>query len=239
MLALSVVIAISFSSSPSVSPDNVTVDTTFDCTFTSDEDGFANVTWFVERVGSGWESWTADDVINHPLSAGSPSSVTAHNAASNASKDERWRCQVTLSNGTHSVVSNSTSDVLIINSLPDISYPEQSVVISQSEDSPYSDFAIATDADGDDIFWTFAYSGHDPIAPYSESSPFDFSINSGSGLMSFVVTNESQAGNHTIDVIAKDGSGDGRVRTVIFEVIPVNDSPEFGSLEFSCTENEV
>ncbi|MFP4118944.1 MAG: hypothetical protein ACLFTH_02715 [Candidatus Woesearchaeota archaeon] len=236
LLTLSLAVAISFSTQPHTSPDNVTVDTSFDCEFTPDADGLANVTWYVKRDSGSWEHWTADDISEQSVDAGETTSVSASNAASNTSKHENWLCEVTLYNATDSVTSNSTDNVTIINSLPDISYPESSVVIEHEEDEPYSEYAEASDPDGDDIVWTYAYGSHEPIDSSYSSDPFDFSIDPDSGLMSFEVTNESQAGNHTVDIIAKDNSGDGRVRTVVFDVSPVNDSPEFGTLEFDCEE---
>ncbi|MGM5479881.1 MAG: hypothetical protein ACQESC_00305 [Nanobdellota archaeon] len=230
--------SLSFDVEPITSPDNVTVNTDFSCVFTPNETATANITWFVSRLDDSIEQWTADDNSSIAVNSGVETTITTRSASDNTTKGELWWCQVTLYNSTDSMILNSSTNVSIVNSLPEISHPEQSAVISHSEDVPYSDSATATDADADDIFWTYAYSGHDPISTDFDISPFDFNINSGSGLMTFEVTNESQAGNHTVDIIAKDGSGDGHVRTVIFEIIPVNDSPYFDLSMVNCTEGE-
>ncbi|MGM5481375.1 MAG: hypothetical protein ACQESE_03110 [Nanobdellota archaeon] len=228
VVLVSLAVAISFSSQPFTSPSNVTVDTVFNCKFTPDENGLANVTWYVYRDEAYWEHWTADDVSALSVSGGSESSVSATNAASNTSKRETWSCQVTLYNATDSVTLNSTNNVSIVNSPPSLSSFDDNVTVY--EDTPYSKIATANDADGDSIVsWTSADLN---LSSYPESL---FEINPSTGLIEFTVENESMTGNHTMAITMYDGENWGG-RNVRFEIIPVNDSPVFGTLEFDCEE---
>ena len=221
-------LALSFSSGPTISFDggNVTTTDPFTCTFTPQGTGSleANVTWYRDGV-----SYTDDDQTI-AATAGSPEESIPVNTASTA-KDETWRCQVTLGNGTTSIASNS-SQLTIINSKPDIDIPAQLIYF---EDTLVSFTFTASDDDSDTITWTSldidrgSYGNEELFIIESDG---DVTINEDS---------EDLVGNHTMQISAFDEETTGSTILIEFQLIAVNDAPilDAGSLEYNCTEGEL
>ena len=229
-------LATSFSSGPQISPSsNVSTEDSLSCTFTPEGTGslMANITWFLKNTST-WENYGGSNVTNQAVSASTHYDLAPINFA-NTLKHQTWMCQVTVFNSTSSNISNS-SEISIQNSAPFLTNPIITQIVT--EDVPFNLQATASDPDpGDSIVdWISSDSN------YSYYGSNLFEINRLTGEINFTVFNESLAGDHYMDIIIKDGDTINNIggNTIIFRVVPVNDTPEFTSpvsaFSNSCTE---
>ncbi len=226
LLVLPSVLSVSFSTLPVVLPNNASSVDSLACQFTPLGNGtlHANITWFYND-GS-WHQYTFSD---DSMIVSSGVLTTSSSVASSATtKDENWLCQVSLYNESATNYTNSSA-VTIRNSPPIVTFPTTNQTVY--EDSLFSLMATATDPDSDSILaW---------ISPDLNSSLYNdenlFTI-ANSGLISFTLPDETKVGNHTVSLLAYDGTVWSGLN-INFEVIAVDDLPEFdGPLSFTCEE---
>jgi len=224
LLFSSLALALSFSDGPIATPGNATTTSTLYCEFTPSGDGAlqANVTWY--RNGARW----SDSDVSVAVGDGVAQSVASVSSA-NTLKNQQWRCQVTLSNES-TVLRTNSSIITIQNSPPIVTFP----VLNQTayEDSPFSITATASDSDGDPVLGWLSVDLNE--SEYGGTSLFTIS---STGVISIDQTNESLVGLHTMSLLVYDGSDWGG-RNILFELIAVNDAPEFdpGTLTVTCEE---
>lgn len=226
LLVLPSVAALSFTSAPEILANNENITTTdpFWCEFTPSGDGAlnANITWYLD--GTNWPS----DNQSISVTTGNPENSSSIDTVDTA-KDQEWICQVTLYNDSSVLVANSSSET-IYNSLPVI---QPFFITTFYEDSSYSFYANATDADNDTISW---FSIDLNSASYGGVELFEIT---SAGLIQVYETNEDLVGLHSMRIYADDGDSPYVARVVEnFTLIAVNDAPIYDSetLIKSCTE---
>lgn len=217
------VLALNFSSSPSINGGNATAYTTENivCSWTESADTtITNVTWY--RNGT---------QIFSELPLGTSSTVLS----GNTSKNQLWLCNVTIYNATN--VTSQTSNITIINTLPsapilyNLSDYNMGSDVDLTEDHTYNFFLNATDADGD----TITYS--------SDAGSFCNMNVTNAGNITCTPTNADLSDPHTItttQVIFNDkdgGQGTGNNLIVSFNVIPVNDQANFSTVPGNTSIN--
>lgn len=239
LLVLPLLLATSFSSGPAISPSsNISTDTDLSCTFTPQGTGSleANITWFVKNT-TNWENYNDSDITSLPVTASLPYDESLI-SSSVTRKHQDWICQVTLYNSTTTNSSNS-SLISVQNSAPFLTNPTTMQIVT--EDVPFYLQATASDPDDGDVIVDWISS--DSNYSYYGSDLFD--IDRLTGEINFTVLNESLAGDHYMDLIVKDGDTQNGIggSTIIFRVIPVNDTPEFTNppsfFSQDCTEGSL
>ena len=218
------VLALNFSSSPSINGGNTTAHTTDNivCSWTASADTTTtNVTWY--RNGT---------KIFSELPTGTTSTVLSENT----SKNQLWLCNVTIYNTTH--VTSQTSNITIINTLPsapilyNLSNYNMGSDVDLTEDNTYNYFLNATDADGDAITYT------------SDAGSFcNMDVDTNTGNVTCTPTNADLSDPHTITTtqvifnVKDGGQGTGNNLIVSFNVIPVNDQANFSTVPGNTSIN--
>lgn len=226
IVPLILAVSLSFSSPPVIisAVSNITTTDPFHCEFTPLGDGAltANVTWILNTsIPFSWESVA---ISNNTLASSAEVNTT------DTSKGQMWYCSVRIENGTANYTENSTA-ITIANTLPVITSTSDQVAY---EDSEFNLQMTYTDADRDSVIWDSADLN---MSLYADTPLFEISPG---GLISFLHTDESLVGNHTMKISADDLDPDHEARVNInFEFIAVNDLPIFtnASLTKACIES--
>ncbi len=176
-------------------------------------------TWTSDGATQTNVSWyNSSDLFSNVTNATSPQTL----AENNTKKGETWNCTVIITDG--STITSSSDIQLIENALPKKPNATNRTLY---EDTAYSIGLNATDPDFD-------------VVTYIESTPScDFDdFNQNTGVVTWTPT-QNDSGNHTIVFQSSDDGGISAVGVqVVWEVIAVNDAPQFSPALSNQTATE-
>jgi len=206
------VLAVSFLSSPTISPldavlhpnteDNIT------CSWIASPDTlWINATWY-----NGTTYYMSTN-ITPPVNRTILPALTH-------TKGEVWNCNITLHNATGSTM--QSTQVSVKNALPT---PPNATNESLYEDQTFTTVISSSDADNDQVNYTL-----------ENGEPSWCTLTKTTGALSCDPT-ESEIGNNSITFEAIDDGDYKALKTVTYTVIPVNDPPEFSIEDQEATED--
>ena len=199
---------VAFQQDPSITPSTPHSNDSLNCSWIALDDAptlLANVTWYNNSI---YYSEETDINCTNATLCRTPQGITGNNIF----RGNIWNCTVTIFNSTASV--NKSDSINISNADPVMAVIDN---VSVLEDVPYSITAQAPDVENDTLIW------------FSNDANFTndlFTIDSSTGEISFTAE-QSDAGNHTMDIIVIDGQGGSDAQRVIFNIIEVDDPPQF------------
>ncbi|MFH1915840.1 MAG: hypothetical protein ABIJ21_01115 [Nanoarchaeota archaeon] len=199
---------IAFQQDPDITPSSPHSNDSLNCTWIAIDDAptlLANITWYNNSI---YYSEETDINCTNATLCRTPQGITGNNVF----RGNIWNCTVTIFNSTVSI--NKSDSINISNADPVMAVIDN---VSVLEDVPYSTTAQAPDAENDTLIW------------FSNDANFTndlFTIDSSTGQISFTAE-QSEVGNHTMDIIVIDGQGGSDAQRVIFNIIEVDDPPQF------------